>query len=322
MDWVVTVSAASGEIAPETEAAAHAAIDENGCVLLRGMFPPATIEAMHQEYVAQFGTLDLAAMQREAERPGPNRFLQVGDARFDITLRMSGAFARPDVFANGRLLKILGSLLGKDMHLSNFTVVASHPESTKQHVHRDHPHLFLNPGIDPSLPVYAINVAVPLIDVDIETGPTGVWLGSHRWPQDDASALSPPTVCSWQRGDCMLLDYRTLHAGLPNRSGRVRPIVYMVYARRWFFDHGNHVRRIPLDMPLEHYNEIPASVRPLLIRAFSYATLTRWGEVDAHARAVRPSSANAPSLAGRVGRNDPCPCGAGKKYKHCHGRLA
>ncbi len=26
--------------------------------------------------------------------------------------------------------------------------------------------------------------------------------------------------------------------------------------------------------------------------------------------------------AAKVGRNDPCPCGSGKKYKHCHGRLA
>jgi preprotein translocase subunit SecA len=25
--------------------------------------------------------------------------------------------------------------------------------------------------------------------------------------------------------------------------------------------------------------------------------------------------------AGKVGRNDPCPCGSGRKYKHCHGRL-
>ena len=24
----------------------------------------------------------------------------------------------------------------------------------------------------------------------------------------------------------------------------------------------------------------------------------------------------------KVGRNDPCPCGSGKKYKACHGRLA
>jgi preprotein translocase subunit SecA len=29
-----------------------------------------------------------------------------------------------------------------------------------------------------------------------------------------------------------------------------------------------------------------------------------------------------PSSWGDVGRNDPCPCGSGKKYKHCHGKLA
>jgi preprotein translocase subunit SecA len=27
-------------------------------------------------------------------------------------------------------------------------------------------------------------------------------------------------------------------------------------------------------------------------------------------------------LAGKVGRNDPCPCGSGKKYKQCHGKLS
>jgi len=29
-----------------------------------------------------------------------------------------------------------------------------------------------------------------------------------------------------------------------------------------------------------------------------------------------------PSTWGRVGRNEPCPCGSGKKYKHCHGTFA
>jgi preprotein translocase subunit SecA len=24
----------------------------------------------------------------------------------------------------------------------------------------------------------------------------------------------------------------------------------------------------------------------------------------------------------RAGRNDPCPCGSGKKFKFCHGKLA
>jgi preprotein translocase subunit SecA len=29
-----------------------------------------------------------------------------------------------------------------------------------------------------------------------------------------------------------------------------------------------------------------------------------------------------PATWGKVGRNEPCPCGSGKKYKHCHGRIA
>jgi preprotein translocase subunit SecA len=28
------------------------------------------------------------------------------------------------------------------------------------------------------------------------------------------------------------------------------------------------------------------------------------------------------NMAQKVGRNDPCPCGSGKKYKQCHGKLA
>jgi preprotein translocase subunit SecA len=28
---------------------------------------------------------------------------------------------------------------------------------------------------------------------------------------------------------------------------------------------------------------------------------------------------NDPASWGEVGRNEPCPCGSGKKYKHCHG---
>jgi len=31
---------------------------------------------------------------------------------------------------------------------------------------------------------------------------------------------------------------------------------------------------------------------------------------------------NDPSTWGKVGRNEECPCGSGKKYKHCHGRYA
>ena len=30
---------------------------------------------------------------------------------------------------------------------------------------------------------------------------------------------------------------------------------------------------------------------------------------------------NDPSTWDKVARNDPCPCGSGKKYKHCHGKI-
>ena len=29
-----------------------------------------------------------------------------------------------------------------------------------------------------------------------------------------------------------------------------------------------------------------------------------------------------PASWGKVGRNETCPCGSGKKFKHCHGRYA
>jgi preprotein translocase subunit SecA len=58
-------------------------------------------------------------------------------------------------------------------------------------------------------------------------------------------------------------------------------------------------------------------VRPLLTRAYSQAMRARWHEVDIQGR-----TAAGPASWGKVGRNDACPCGSGKKYKQCHGRAA
>jgi preprotein translocase subunit SecA len=41
------------------------------------------------------------------------------------------------------------------------------------------------------------------------------------------------------------------------------------------------------------------------------------------ARATVPArNPKDPTSWGKVGRNEPCPCGSGKKFKHCHGRYA
>jgi len=50
-------------------------------------------------------------------------------------------------------------------------------------------------------------------------------------------------------------------------------------------------------------------------------------EADGSRRSPRPAAGPAPVQTyrrdrPRVGRNDPCPCGSGKKYKRCHGALS
>ena len=58
----------------------------------------------------------------------------------------------------------------------------------------------------------------------------------------------------------------------------------------------------------------PATVPGLI------ADLGARGGRAAGPRGRPPMNPNDPSTWGKVSRNAPCPCGSGKKYKHCHGR--
>jgi hypothetical protein len=325
MEWMIAPSAderARGRLLPETLSAAHAAFRKHGCLLLPGVIPTSLIDAMHQDYVARYRAYDAAAMFEQSQRPGPNPVGARGEARYEITLPMSGAFGNPDLFANPLLRGILAPMLGGDMQLNSFTIVTAYPGASMQLIHRDHGHLFASePDIGPNLPVYAVNVGVPLIDVDLETGPTGVWPGSHRWPADVQAKAEDVTAFPLRRGDCLLLDYRTLHTGMPNRSARVRPVLYMVYARGWFFDDANHFGVNSPDLSLEDYRKVPEPARMPLQRALSQALRVQGRDRDAPGRGPA-RAADDPSSWGKVGRNDPCPCGSGRKYKQCHGRAA
>jgi preprotein translocase subunit SecA len=42
---------------------------------------------------------------------------------------------------------------------------------------------------------------------------------------------------------------------------------------------------------------------------------------EARAAPAPDRKPNDPTSWGKVGRNESCPCGSGKKYKHCHGRF-
>jgi preprotein translocase subunit SecA len=48
------------------------------------------------------------------------------------------------------------------------------------------------------------------------------------------------------------------------------------------------------------------------------------GEPEAAAQAAEPETSAVQTIVReqpKIGRNQPCPCGSGKKYKHCHGKL-
>ncbi|WP_013589684.1 preprotein translocase subunit SecA [Paraburkholderia phenoliruptrix] len=52
------------------------------------------------------------------------------------------------------------------------------------------------------------------------------------------------------------------------------------------------------------------------------ATAAMIGDAMSHAASAQTASPVGADSVPKVGRNDPCPCGSGKKYKQCHGKIA
>jgi len=76
----------------------------------------------------------------------------------------------------------------------------------------------------------------------------------------------------------------------------------------------------PPDLPEMEAEHVDASTGELDFEersSDSYGAAIATGQV-----AVEDRDPNDPSTWGKVGRNEACPCGSGKKYKHCHGAFA
>uniref|UniRef100_A0A0G4HPW9 PHD-type domain-containing protein n=1 Tax=Chromera velia CCMP2878 TaxID=1169474 RepID=A0A0G4HPW9_9ALVE len=86
---------------------------------------------------------------------------------------------------------------------------------------------------------YALNVFLPLVNVKRDVGPTEFYPGSHYlwhyWGGGDENAnrqRGRPEAPLLKAGDALVFDYRVLHRGLGNRSGIVRPVLYLTYCRK------------------------------------------------------------------------------------------
>ncbi len=87
------------------------------------------------------------------------------------------------------------------------------------------------------------------------------------------------------------------------------------------------VTRVLMTVQVQSRDELGEAAEAMESRAESIANVTyqaptETGEVETTAgNQARAQQTLSSSDVPRVGRNDPCPCGSGKKYKNCHGQL-
>lgn len=89
----------------------------------------------------------------------------------------------------------------------------------------------------------------------------------------------------------------------------------------------NEVTRILMNVKVQSPEQVNTAAQQMEAQAehlsnVTYTAPTETGEAETTAdRGLLGGPAAAAPAVPRVGRNDPCPCGSGKKYKHCHGKL-
>lgn len=88
----------------------------------------------------------------------------------------------------------------------------------------------------------------------------------------------------------------------------------------------NDVSRVLMNVRVQSAEQMAAAAEQLEERAeqianVTYTAPTETGETETIAEAAIAAAARPVGEVPRVGRNEPCPCGSGKKYKHCHGKL-
>jgi preprotein translocase subunit SecA len=88
----------------------------------------------------------------------------------------------------------------------------------------------------------------------------------------------------------------------------------------------NEVTRVLMNMQIQSQQQIDEAAQALESQAekISNVTYTAPSETGEAYTYAGPSSEFdlAPQGLAKVGRNEPCPCGSGKKFKNCHGKLA
>ena len=82
------------------------------------------------------------------------------------------------------------------------------------------------------------------------------------------------------------------------------------------------VTRILLTVRIQNQEQVAQAAEAIEERASQVSNVTYTHPNEDGSVSSEPDPATLASQVPKVGRNDPCPCGSGKKYKQCHGKLA
>ena len=84
----------------------------------------------------------------------------------------------------------------------------------------------------------------------------------------------------------------------------------------------NEVTRVLMTVKIESNEQIEQAATELEDRAENLHNVTYTAPDESGQAVTTADEATVAAQMPPVGRNDPCPCGSGKKYKQCHGKLA
>jgi preprotein translocase subunit SecA len=85
----------------------------------------------------------------------------------------------------------------------------------------------------------------------------------------------------------------------------------------------NEVTRTLMTVRIDSSDQIEQAVQAIEERAEQISNVTYTAPDESGVpQTVAADLAGLQETFGQVGRNDACPCGSGKKFKHCHGKLA
>lgn len=84
----------------------------------------------------------------------------------------------------------------------------------------------------------------------------------------------------------------------------------------------NEVTKVLMTVRVQSSEQLEEAAEAMESKAEQISNVTYTAPTETGEAETRVDAATQATVVPRVGRNEPCPCGSGKKYKHCHGKLA